>query len=601
VATNSKSSIKLVDLDFDSYANSLKNYLRGRPEFKDMDFEGSNIAMLIDLLAYNTFQNAFYVNMAISEGFIDSAQLRNSLYSHAKELNYLPRSVRSAVARIKVDFEASGDSQPYIIPKGSQLSTLIKTDSYVFTVPETITVSSANTSFSFETDIYEGIYVQNPYIFVDGIENQRFKLTNKNVDTRSITVSVFEDGNEIGDIYKLSTTLLGLDFTSKVFFVQPSETGHYEVYFGDGNIGRKPKTNATVVIDYRISNGKLGNGARAFSVDFDPTSSGELLQTPFVEVIEAGRNGEEEETNESIRYYAPRHFQIQERTVVDSDYEIALKTEFPEINAISVYGGEEVEPPMFGRVFVSVDISNVDGLPDSKRDEYTKFLLRRCPKTIKPVLVEPDFTYLQVNSRVRYNLNLTTNSSNRIRTLVLDAVKTYNDTYLDDFKVTLRHSVLGSSIDDCDVSIVSNDTEIRAYKKLNPRLAVAANYIIDFGLNLKKTNAYPFPHVESERHIIESSQFTQNGELVTIADDGAGIVHITKTDESGNHVSVQRIGTVDYDKGIVSLNGFAPDGYNGSSLKFYAVPRDIDIASTKNNILGIEIDEINVDVEALRV
>ena len=196
--------------------------------------------------------------MVLSEAFLDSAQLRNSVLSHAKELNYLPNSVRSSKATVQVSFEVENENLgPYTIQKGSPFTALVKNEAYTFTLPETITVSSSNTTFTFQSDIYEGIYVKDTYTFLDNVENQRFKITNRNVDTNSITVVVYEDNAEIGDVYTKTTTLLGLDETSKVFFIQPVGNGYFEILFGDNLFGRQPKINSTIVIDYRISAGSI--------------------------------------------------------------------------------------------------------------------------------------------------------------------------------------------------------------------------------------------------------------------------------------------------------------------------------------------------------
>lgn len=582
------SSVSLVDLDFDNLKNSFKNYLKTTDSFKDYDFAGSNMDVLLELLARNTFHNAFYTNMAISEGFLDSAQLRNSILSHAKELNYLPRSKRSAKSTVRISFQATGENQPYIIQKGAQLSTLIKSDSYVFTIPETITVSSVDNNFVFETDIYEGIFLQDSYIYLDGIDNQRFRILNKSVDTNSINVVVYEDEEEVGTTFKMTNTLLDLNHSSKVFFLQTSETGFYEVYFGDGVIGYEPKRNAKIIIDYRISQGEAGNGARSFSVDFDPTSRGELTDTPLVEVIEVAYNGAEEEGNESIRYYAPKHFQIQQRTVIDTDYEIMLRSEFPEINAISVYGGEEADPPQLGKVFVSLDLKNIEGLPQSRVEEYKNFLERRSPYGISPVFVEPEYTFIQINARARYNLNLTTNSANRIKTLIVNEIMNYNDVELNDFNVVLRNSNLIALIDNSDPSIISNITDVRVYKKLiNPSTTVSTDYVINFGIPLNTDRPI----------VIQSSTFMLSGQSVEIIDDGIGHLFLNKKD--GERQLIRQIGTIDYASGELLLTGFVPQSYQGPAIKFYAYPRDKDIATTKNNIISIEPNEVLVTVEGL--
>lgn len=597
---NNNSSIDLLSLDFHTLKTSLKNYLRGQPQFRDYDFEGSNLNVLLDLLAYNTFKNSFYTNMAMSESHMDSAQLLSSVLSHAKDLNYTPRSVRSAQARVKVTFEATGQNQPYVIPKGAEFSTLIKNSAYTFSLPETLTVSSANTTFSFEADIYEGIFVKDSYVF-QGSENQKFKLTNQNVDTRSLTVTVFEDNAEIGDVYKLRTTLLDLNKRSKVFFLQATEDGYYEILFGDDVIGRKPKLNSTILVNYRVSKGPEGNGARLFSVDFDPTGRGELTSTPEIDTIESARNGQNPEDIESIRYYAPRHFQVQERTVIDTDYEVSLKEEFPEINVVSVYGGEEANPPRMGKVFVSVDINNVDGLPESKKEEYYRFLKRRSPFSIDPVFIEPEYLYLSIDSLVRYDVNVTNKSPNRINTLVTDAITKYNGVELNDFKTTFRHSAFTRAIDYADPSIVSNITDVKMYKKIPVSRGVQRNYVIDFGTALKDN----FPaqgrvHRIDLEHAVKSSSFNYASTTVHLEDDGAGVMRLVRQDGS-NHSTIADVGTVDYETGIVNLVGLSIIDFEGASLKLYAIPKDEDITSRKNTILQIEPAGISVSVQEVRV
>lgn len=595
---NINASMNLTDLDFHGLKNSFKNYLRRQQQFKDYDYDGSSMAILLEELAYNSYKNAFFSNMIHSEGFIDSAQLRTSLFSHSKELNYLPRSTRSARARVRITFEAEGTSQPYVVQKGSQFSTLIKSKSYTFSVPETITVASANTTFQFETDLYEGVYIKDSYVYMSG-NNQRFKITNKNVDTRSIAVTIFEDGSQTGDIYKMTSTLLDLTENSKVFFLQTSETGNYEIYFGDDVLGRQPKLNSTILIDYRISNGTAGNGARVFSVDFDPTGSNELQDTPYVDVIEASKNGNEAEDNESIRYYAPRAFQVQERTVTPSDYEIVLKSEFPEINAVSVYGGEEVDPPRFGKVFVSIDISDVEGLPESKKTSYYNFIKRRAPLSIDAIIIEPERLYLSIYSLVRYNLNITTNSINRIKTLVTSAILDYNTQFLNDFASTLRISQLSRYVDDSDLSIVSNQTVANVYKKWNPTTNTLLSTVIYLDIplmdNLPTQSAV---YSSEDQKTVYSSFFKYNGEICKIEDDSNGVLRIVKF-SSDQRVTVKDVGTVDYATGKITINNIIVNEYDGDAIKIFGVPADKDITARKNIIMKLEPAEISVEVQAL--
>jgi hypothetical protein len=594
-------NLDVVELDYNALKASLKNFLRGQSQFKDFDYDGPNIGTLLRLLSYNTYINAFYTNMALAEAHLDSAQLRSSILSHAKDLNYLPRSVRSSKARVKVNFEATGQNAPYNIQKGSTFSAVVKNTSYTFSIPESITVASANNSFEFESDIYEGFYVQDSYI-IKGTDNERFRITNKNVDTQSLTVTVFEDGDTIGNVYIEKRNLLDLTNESKVFFLQTAEDGYYEVLFGDNIIGRRPKTNSTITLDYRITEGTNADGAKKFGIDFDPTGFDELNSSPVITTIESSRNAQEEESDESVRYFAPRAFQVQERTVVQSDYEIALRDAFPEINVVHAYGGEELDPPRMSKVVIAVDISQVEGLPDSKIQEYSQFIQRRSPFGIEPIFVEPEYLYLEIASTIRYNVNITTNSDERIATLVKNAILSYNDVYLDDFDVQFRDSQLLRTIDFADVSIISNVTDIRMYKKLNPVTGISAQYVVNFGFPIDDSlyqNFGSVSHVRGRKHAFKSSNFTYSGIQVWLEDDGIGNVHIVR--QSGDeHTQVIKIGTINYTTGQVKLSNFVVDAYEGSSLRLYAFPADKDVQTTNNTILRIESAEIKLTIEKVR-
>lgn len=589
-------SIDLINLDFDTLKLSLISYLKSQDMFKDYDFEGSNLNTLIDLLAYNTQKNAFFYNMSFAEHWLDSAQLRDSVLSRAKELNYVPRSARSAKATVKVSFQATGESQPYVIQKGQSFSTLIKNNSYVFSIPETITVSSANNSFEFTADIYEGTYIKDSFIFSNQ-ENQRFRISNPNVDTNSISVTVYEDNSVIGDHYIMSEYLLDVDDKSKVFFLQASEKNSYEILFGDGIIGRKPKLNSLIVLDYRICHAKDPNGARNFVLNFDPTSQegvSELLDTPEIVTLSQAFGGEDIESNESVKYYAPRHFQVQQRTIIPSDYEVSLKTQFPEINAVSAIGGEDMNPPKFGKVYIAVDLSDVDGLPDLKKAEYEKFIRSRSP--MKPIFIEPQYTYFAINSLVRYNENLTTNTPNTIKAIILSEINNYNENYLDDFNVTLRSSKFSSMIDTADSSIISNITDINLFKKLLPDTNIPINIVINFGVKINSSYKDERINPYNISSSIYSSSFVYKGISVHLEDKG-GIIYIVS---NSTRDELTNIGTVNYDTGIIKLNNITFDSYNDEYFKVYCEPLDKDISLPKDTIASIAHDEINIQIEMIK-
>lgn len=597
----------LTELDFDTIKGSLVNYLRSRPLFKDYDFQGSDLSLLTDLLALNSYRNAFYTNMVMAEGFLDSAQTRASVYSHAKELNYVPRSPRSSRARVRVTFQASGVNQPYVVQKGQTLNTLVKNKAYTFSVPETIVVSSPNSSFSLETDVYEGVYVRDAYVYQpDSLDPYpRLKLTNQSADASSLVVQVYEDGSSVADVYKLARNTYGLDGSSRVFFLQASESGFFEVVFGDGVLGRAPKTGARVVLDYRVTVGPEADGASLFVLNFDPTGPvTELTSAVSVVTVEPARGGAAAESVESIRYYAPRYFQTQERATTALDYEVLLKTNFPEISAVNVYGGEEDEPPQFGKVVIAVDVAGVAGVPDSKKREYANFLKGRNSLAIQPVFRDPLYTFLRVDSLVRYNVNVSATSVDRVRTLVKDAVTRFNARYLDSFKVVLRYSALVEAIDGADDSIVSNVTAVTMYKKEVPKTGQPVTLVSDFGVALERSpmvvksrSSGLTPDEESSS--VFTSAFVLGGERCLIRDDGAGKLVAVRVSDVTDVVAPA--GTVDYATGRVSLAGIVVDDFDGDYLLVYAHPADLDVAAARRNILRIEPGAVRVAVEPLRV
>lgn len=579
-------ALNLVDLDFASQKADLIAFLKAQDIFKDYDFTGSNLNLQADLLAYNSNKHAFLTNMLMSEAFMDSAQLSSSIFSHAKDLNYLPRSARSAVANVTVNFTATGVSQPYIIPKGSSFATLIKNNSYVFSIPETISVSSPNGYYSFTTNIYEGVYVKDSYVYqtTEATPYPTFRITNKNIDTTSLTVTVYEDNSTIATSFQPASSLLGLTSLDKVFFIQASETGYYEIQFGDGIIGYTPNQNSLIVLDYRITQADAANGAKAFSINFDPTGVNELnqiIQPITINGVVDG--GAQPESSDSVRYYAPRHFQTQERCIVPDDYEVLMKIAFPEINAVTAYGGEQLDPPRYGFIVVSADIG-LDTLPISKENEYRAFLLKRMTMSMEPLFLDPGRSYVHVDTIIRYNINVTTNTPNYIQSLVATAISNYNIDNLNNFNVTLRYSRLTEDIDNADPSIVSNITNLMIYQKIIPVNGVSKTYTLNFNTPLKTgTN---------------STGFTIKGQHYFMQDDGNGDVQVYQY-VNNKQVNVSTIGSIDYTKGIITLSSVLFDSYDGTHLKIYVTPSDPDIVASQQTILAIESDEVHITVQPI--
>src|SRR6185503_4014327 len=397
-----------------------------------------------------------------------------------------------------------------------------------------------------------------------------------------------------------SPTLLDINEFSKVYFLQASENGYYEVLFGDNNLGYKPKENSLIEVDYRVSRGDASNGARLFSPNFVMTGAvNEVTSGPFVDTFQAAINGAPPETIESIRYTAPRHFQAQERCIVPGDYETLLQENFPEIGAVAAYGGEDAKPiPMYGRVFIAIDIKNTLGIPDSRRNVYTSFLRARSPMI--PVIIEPNFTFIAIDTTVRYNQNITVNTPTVTNTLVRNSIAAYDLDNLHKFGIQFRFSPFCSMIDDTDPSILSNITKVSIYKKISPIFGDILDLVLKFGIPLQSSfGSITNTHDTTEFTAINSDPFTFQGSQCQLQDDGLGNIHVVSRIGDTFFTVLTSAGTVDYEQGIVSLRNFAIDSYSGTAINIFATPADPDVLFPRDTIAEIEAGQTKVAVEPI--
>lgn len=596
------SSIILSNLDFDAQKNTLKQYLRSQDRFKDYDFEGSNMNVLLDILSYNTYMNAFYLNMVGSEMFLDTAQLRDSVVSHAKELNYTPSSFRSAEATVAITINtANANKRSITIPKGTTFSSRIGTSAFTFSTGENIVVSNRTVEGSnyiftgTNITLFEGVYITDTFTSTSS-NATRYVLTNNNVDISSINVIVIEDMGATTLTYKRANSLFGLNSQSQVFFIQGAPGGRYEIVFGDNVTGRKPKDNSIINIEYRICNGELPNGCSVFRAD--TAIDQETNIAVFTDTAAGG--GAIAESVESIKFNAPRHFATQERAVTTDDYETLMKLNFPEVNVVTAYGGEEVDPPQFGKVYVAVDLMDLDGLPDTKRDQYYRFLKPRSPVSIDPVIISPDYMYVYVEALVKYNINVTSLNPDDVRTLVISSILNFSQANLNDFNKTMRYSRLTQSIDATHPSVVSNETICKAVKYITPATGVALTLNVDFGVPLEVLSPDIDVNVSTDKHAVETTTFIYRGKKAFLQDDGKGVMRVIATPSGEQTVIVPDAGTVNYETGLVQLSNFEVDSYAGGQIKIYAATRSKDIFSTKNTILNINESDIQITVQQVR-
>jgi hypothetical protein len=600
-------NIKLVGLDFDSLKNNFKEYLkRSDSPFKDVDYEGSNISQLLDVFAYNTYLNSFYLNMVASEMFLDSATLRDSVISHAKELNYIPRSYKSAEAKVSFTVTPSSPLDTLLLPKGTSFTTKIGSNNYTFSTDENaVLISNANGVFTADSiSIYEGAYVVDSFVYTSSNESQRFVLSNPTLDTRSITVLVLENEGSVTTAFTRATSFLGQSSNSNIYFLQAAENGQYEILFGDGIIGRKLQNGATIAVEYRVCNGELPNGSNVFFID-GPIQGQSNIST--INTIQSARGGGISESIESIKFNAPRSYQNQDRAVTATDYENLLLANFPEIQAVSAFGGEEATPPQYGKVFISVDVAGGDGSSALDKARFLTFIKPRATIGIEPQFIDPEFLYIGTVANVRYNVNLTTLSPSAIETLVRNAISQFNEDNLNNFKRVLRCSKLAEVINNVHPSILGIDLNVHPYKIMVPTLNTDYSTTIEFGFKLSQFVSFATKaedYIRSKVRAVYTSRFTFQGNSCTIQDDGNGKLAIYRFDDEGNSIYIKDIGSVDYETGQVRIVNLNISAFNVDNLPagihVHVNPEQKDIPATKNTIITIPEGPLSVTAEPVK-
>jgi hypothetical protein len=573
-------SISVLALDFATYRAQLVQYLQAQDRFKDYNFDASNLSVLIDLLALNTYNNGFYASMIGAEQFLDSSQLRDSVISHAKDLNYTPRSNKSSVANINIQVTTSDNTKSIVIPKYTSFTGRVGSNTYTFTTNSAVVaVSNSNVIIANNITIYEGILTTEQFVFNPNT-NQRFILSNPNIDTSSLFVNVIEDSGSTMYNYMFADNLFGLTANSTVYFLQAASSGNYEIIFGDGVSGRIPKAGAIISAEYRISSGSFANNISTF------TSDGLIggYANVVVSTNEPAYDGAFAESLASIKFNAPRHYTVQEKASNEDDYESLLIRNFPEIYAVEAIGGEDLNPPQFGKILITVALNNLSVLPQSKITTYTNFLKSKMPLGSKPIFANPDFTYLTVNCTVKYDTNVTDASQDTIESIVQQTIVAYNNANLKNFRVILYDSPLGTMIDDSDPSIISNERDIKLTKKFPVS-----------GISLANTARNRFSFIFNQAILnISSDFFYRQGAWVAFADDGNGIINLI--DNTGKVVSKNH-GTVNYETGFINT-GSLIERLIGNTLNFYAEPVDKDITAPTQNIMLIDPVDINVNAIA---
>jgi len=618
---NSTNKLKVTELDFDLIKSSMKDYLRSQSQFTDYDFDGSGMSVLLDLLAYNTHYNAFYTNMIANEMFLDSATLRSSAVSLSRQLGYTPRSVTGAKAIVSITLnpgDLGGNNTDVarlgtnvLIPRGSVFLTELNSKTYGFVTTGSYTATpTTNTQGGFlissaassdvvpyvasNVEITQGVYSSIQYVYNTQIKNQSFIIPNDGVDTSTITVLITDTlSGTSGELYTLSDDYTAVTATSRVFFVQETLNNKYEIYFGDGNIGAKPVDGNVIDITYIVSEGDAGNSATVFKSDpikspFYGINNSTTTYAPVVSLVSKATGGAGQEDLDSIKYLAPRNYEAQNRAVTTDDYVVKVLSDYPQLDAVRCWGGEENDPPTYGKVYLAIKPVKGYVLSDIEKENIKKNILAsRNVITVEPILVDPEYIFLVVDASIKWDSRLSSLTDATLRAGVRNRIVDWAQTNLEKFETYFRHSNLINNIDSFSAGITNNETSIKLRAEIVPTAGESANYTIKF------SNPLYHPH-SGHQGAVTSSSFGYAGYLNCTLTDVDGVLQIVS---DGTTVVSSDAGTVDYDFGKVVLTGFNPTSVSGGgTLSITVNPKNNDIVPNYNQLLTIRDSDLSVNM-----
>lgn len=576
---NSNTGLSVSSLDFDAIRLSLRNFLANKPDFADYDFDSSAIGTLLDVLAYNTYMNSIYANMAAAESFLDTAQIRDSVVSHAKTIGYLPRSARGPSANVFIRFTsalANSTFSTISIPKNTAFSATVNGVSFKFVTPRGYLVEANSSNlFGRYLEIVEGEPGTHRYLF--STSNTEMVLPNKNADIRSVGVQVTLGGNTA--TYLQASDLRNINSSSKVFWVEPDRGSLYKISFGDGVIGKKPAYGSTVAVSYRVCSATRANGANNFTAS--GVIGGQSAYT--LRCAERAAGGVEEETIESIKFNATKAYSIQGRAVTSGDYEQIILRDNSDIEDCRVWGGEDNDPPIYGKAFICLKPVSGPTISSARQTEIRADLRGLNMLSTDVEFVDPSYTYIMPTISARYEPRETTRSASEIAALIATAVTSYEDSLLNSFEGKFRYSRFLDFLDSSEDSLLTSSAIIDLQKRIVPNTGSPNTYTLRFNCSLEARN-----RVLLGLGNLTSSSFVYAGATCYLDDDGSGVVRIYyKTNLDGTSTRVYlnlTAGTIDYDAGTVVLDGFAPTSYE-DYIKVVVRPAEGDVEPVRNSIL----------------
>ncbi|AGH31672.1 baseplate wedge subunit [Synechococcus phage S-SKS1] len=596
---------KYTNLDFDQIKTSIKDYLRANSTFTDFDFEGSNFSVLIDTLAYNTYITAFNSNMVVNESFLDSATLRENVVSLAGNIGYVPRSRVASTAQISFNVTTSTGTPTLTLKAGIVCVGSTNDTTYTFAVPEDVTANVVDGIASFNNlDVYQGIFLTKQFQY-DGSLDQRFVLNNSFIDTSTLKVYIKKtEQSGVGIEYFLSENIFDIDKNSRIFFINEVQDEKYELRFGDGLIGKKlgdevGSDGTIITANYIITDGRDGNGASNFS--FSGTlenATGGIIDPGTVTITtnQSSINGGDIEPIDSIKYYAPRLYSSQYRAVTSRDYEAIIKRIYPDTESVSVVGGEEMDPPQFGTVQISIKPKNGSFVSDFNKTQILSKLKQFTVSGINQKITDLKILYVELNSSVYYNYSQVSNSDT-LKTSVTNSLQKYSESLdLNKFGGRLRYSKLQQVIDNTDTAITSNITKIIIRRDLKPVLNKFAQYELCYG------NRF---NVKSEGLNIKSTGFKISGETDTVyftdvpnADLKTGTLSIVKQISDETRVVVKSAGTVDYLKGEIILGtvNITSTSLSNGLIEIQAFPESNDVVGLRDLYVSLNIPKSTINI-----
>lgn len=579
------------DLDFTAYKASLIAFMQSQALFKDYNFSGSNLNVLMDLLARNTYLNAMYLNMVGSESFLDTVQLRESAVSKCKELNYLPRSRVSSSALVNIQVIPTGTPTTITIPQFYNMSASSPNGTVIFSTTQGYVLTNNGGSYSVSNVAIAEGQIVTEFFVVNATAS--YVLSSANVDISSILVNVQNSNVDTTNVnWQFASDLYGLGSNSQVYFLQGSQTDQYEIVFGNDETGQAVVNGNIISVTYRDCLGTDGDGYTSFRPIANIDTWSNILITLAGNTGSFG--GTEKETIESMQFNAPRAFASQNRAITDVDFATLIKNQFPSIHGIAVFGGEKLVQKQYGCTIIAIRPYGANVAPQSLKNAVVSYVQDKNVLTNTPIIVDPDYYWVQVNSTVAYDTSLTTFGTFDIQNLVQASINVFSNSAIIDFGATLRYSKFCAAIDNTDASIVSNETTLQMIKRIVPVIGTAQSFTFSFGNQIVPADT------DDNDYGITSTNFNYTANGVSyqsnLYDIEGGVLQIVTTTNSGSLLALANVGTVNYATGNVIINNVIFDSFPGDYISVYAQLVNKDIQVSLNQILDIDAADCSINV-----